>query len=84
MTSEKLHDLHTKRPFEPFIIHLADGRKISVPHPEWMLYREHARTAYVEDRTGKGNYVDVMLILDLEVRTNGKHKGRGRRAARRK
>ncbi|MCY3018685.1 MAG: hypothetical protein NTW87_06605 [Planctomycetota bacterium] len=83
MTADKLHELHTARPFQRFIIHLADGREIPVPHPECMAHLANSRTAYVQDANGRGNHIDVMLITDLELGRNGKMKHSGRHAARR-
>ncbi|MGD0088380.1 MAG: hypothetical protein ABSE73_00490 [Planctomycetota bacterium] len=81
MTSEKLHDLYSARPFQRFIIHLADGREIPVPHPEWMMFMPGGRTVYVARPDTTVNLIDVFLITDLELRPAGNPKGRKRRIA---
>ena len=36
MTAKELISFHEKRPFQPFIIHVADGRSFPVYHPEFL------------------------------------------------
>ena len=36
MTVELLRKMHRARPFEPFDIHVADGRSLPVPHPKFL------------------------------------------------
>ena len=36
MTLEAIRKVYLSQPFKPFVIHVADGRKLSVPHPEFM------------------------------------------------
>ena len=81
MTSEKLHELYSARPFQRFIIHLADGREIPVPHPEWMMFVPGGRTVYVAQPDSTVNLIDVFLVTDLELRPNGKRKAGKQRAA---
>ena len=47
MTAERLHDLYRSRPFRPFVIHLADGRKITVQHHEFPAIGPEGRTVLV-------------------------------------
>jgi len=77
MTAGRLRELYAARPFQPFIIHLADGREIPVTHPEWMWILPSGRTVYVTQRDETVNIIDVLLITDIEVRsTRAKAKGR--------
>ena len=76
MKPEKLRQLHGARPFQPFRIHLADGRTIPVPHPEWMMITTSGRTAYITQRDDSVNIIDVLLIQELEIMPPAKAKAR--------
>lgn len=55
MTIEQFRELHQKRPFEPFEIHLADGRTLTVAHPELVARSASGRAIAVarpDDRGG--------------------------------
>ncbi len=45
MQVERLVQLHKARPFRPFRIHLADGRRLDVEHPESLAHTLKGRTA---------------------------------------
>jgi hypothetical protein len=47
MTTETLQDAIRRQPFEPFVLHLADGRKVPVEHPELIAHKAGSRTAVV-------------------------------------
>jgi len=81
MTSEKLRELYSARPFQRFIIHLADGRGIPVPHPEWMMFVPGTRLVHVAQRDSRVNIIDVMLVTDVELTPDSKTKGQKQRAA---
>ena len=38
MTTDQLRRLITARPFQPFTVHMADGRQVRVSHPETIAY----------------------------------------------
>jgi hypothetical protein len=81
VTVEKLRELYNTRPFQRFVIHIADGREIPVPHPEWMLFVPGTRLVHVAQRDSTVNIIDVMLVTDVELKPNGKAKGRKQRTA---
>jgi hypothetical protein len=37
MTAKNLRDLVQNQPFQPFRLHLADGKDLRVPHPDFAL-----------------------------------------------
>ena len=76
MTIAKLRELYQARPFQPFIMHLADGRQIRVGHPEWMAISPGVRTVYVEQKDESSNHIDLLLVTDLEIQANSKRKAR--------
>lgn len=73
MTIEQLHHYYNSQPFQPFVIHLADGRQISVPSREFMMTSPNGRTIGVYQPDGVANVIDLLLATDLEFRpvTNG-------------
>jgi hypothetical protein len=76
MTSEQLTRIHTARPFEPFRIHLADGRQFDVEHPEFLAYRG-GRIATVFSTPEYAEFVDLLLVTSVEL-TGGTSKRRKR------
>ena len=55
-----------KIPFQPFIIHLADGRQIPVRHREFMASSPRGRTIVVYDQDDSFNIIDSLLVTSLE------------------
>jgi hypothetical protein len=78
MTTDQLRSAITSRPFQPFILHLADGRSIPVPHPEWIAY-PGGRIATVFTAINVAQVVDLLLVTGLEIKL-----GEGSRPPRRK
>jgi hypothetical protein len=68
---ERIKQLHSAGPFRPFIIHLADGRRIPVKHREFMAISPSGRTIVVCQTDDTSNIIDLLLVTDLEIR-NGK------------
>lgn len=81
MTIEQLRHLHLARPFQPFDIHLGDGRTLSLEHPEFLAQSPTGRTIVVGHSDGVMEIVDLPLIVSLEPRANGSSR-RGRRRPR--
>jgi hypothetical protein len=77
MTIEQLRQLHQARPFQPFDIHLADGRTLSVEHPEFLAQSPAGRTFAVGRPDGVMEIVDLLLVVSLKPRGNGSQR-RGR------
>jgi hypothetical protein len=67
MTSEEIHRLWRARPFIPFRMHLADGRSVSVRHPEAMLMGPRSRLAVVLTPDNVFDHVDLLLVTDVVV-----------------
>jgi hypothetical protein len=80
MTIEQLRRMHQTRPFHPFDIHLADGRRLPVDHPELLAMTPPGRTIGVGLDDGTIEIVDLLLVTSLKPRANGRSrpKGRGR------
>ncbi len=72
MNSKTLREYQKARPFNRFIIHLADGLNVPVDHPELMTVSPGGRTVAVYERDDSFHLLDVLLITDLEVPAESK------------
>jgi hypothetical protein len=75
MTIERIREMLGLRPFQPFVIHLADGREISVQHQEFVAMSPTGRTMVVYQPDDSMNIIDL-LVTDLEIGRNGQSKTR--------
>lgn len=75
MTIQEVRELLHKSPFQPFVIHLADGSHFHVEHPDFVALSPVGRTFIVYDLDGHHHVIDAYLVTRLEVR-NGKAKGK--------
>jgi hypothetical protein len=76
MTVQQLRKLHQARPFEPFEIHLADGRALPVTHPELLAIAPPGRTIGVGLRDGTIEIVALPLVTSLKPISNGRARSR--------
>jgi hypothetical protein len=78
MTIEQLRNVYDAQPFQPFIIHLADGRSVPVHHREFIMSVPSGRTIFVAQPDDTVNIIDLLLVTDLEMKpaTNGSRKKR--------
>ncbi len=67
MTASALRELHLKRPFAPFTINLADGRKIPVPHNDFLSLPPKGRHGVVWDDKGGIAIFDVFLVTAVDM-----------------
>ena len=78
MKISELRKLYDAEPFQPFLIHMANGRKIPVKHREFMALAPSGRTAYVYQTNDDSEVVDVALVTSLELRKNFSNGKRGK------
>jgi hypothetical protein len=71
MTIEQLRRMHQARPFQPFEIHLVDGRTLPVEHPEFLAQSPGGRTIAVGHPDDTIEIVDLLLVVSLKPRANG-------------
>ena len=71
MTTQQLRTMHQARPFQPFDIHLADGRSIPVDHPELLAIATGGRTISVAVHDDAFEVIDLLLVTSLKPRSNG-------------
>lgn len=70
MLLERIQKLFRARPFQPFIIHLEDGRTIPV-HDYFMMGRSPDwRTIAVYQPDGKLDIIRFSTVTDVEVMSN--------------
>jgi hypothetical protein len=75
MTSQKFREQMNVRPFRPYTICLADGREISVVHPDFVAAAPNGREAMVYSATGECHHVDILLVTCIRVQ--GQPEGAG-------
>jgi hypothetical protein len=76
VTIEQIKRLYEAQPFQPFVIHLASGREVAVPHREFIWAAPSGRTIFVELPDESVDIIDLLLVTDI-VRmpaTNGQRK----------
>ncbi len=67
MTVEQLSQMQHSQPFRPYRIHLADGRNLDVPHPDFLARSPAGRTAIVYKADETFEVIDLLLVTSLEV-----------------
>ena len=77
MTMDQLREAYGREPFQPFVLHLADGRSITVPSREMMAHAPNGRTIAVYVGEDRVNIIDLLLVTDLEYKlSNNRSKGK--------
>ncbi len=78
MTIDQIQTLYESLPFQPFVIHMADGRQIPVDHREFMVRAPSGRTVVVYSKDDAAHVIDLLLVTDLEIKpaSNGSRKKR--------
>jgi hypothetical protein len=79
MTIEQLRPFYQSRPFQPFVVHLADGRQIPIDHPEFIMSAPSGRTFSAYQPHDTLNVIDLLLVADLELKPSRNGSGRKRR-----
>ncbi len=73
MTVEQLKRVIETRPFQRFTLQLADGTRVRVPHPDYILpHPTTGRTVAIADRDGTFRIIDLLLVAAVHV-GNGRH-----------
>lgn len=82
VTIEQFRTTQRAQPFVPFTMHLADGRKHHVTHPDFVASHPQGRTVFVFKPGETGDYeaIDLLLVVGLEVHQS-KQNGRQRKTA---
>jgi hypothetical protein len=67
MRSEDIRKIQHAQPFQPFVVHVADGRQFLIDHPEFILVSKSERTVVIDDVQGNLEILNPMLISSLSV-----------------
>jgi hypothetical protein len=68
VTIDKIRAFYDAQPFQPFVIHMADGRQVPVHHPDFMAAAPSGRTVTVYQPDDTLNVIDLLLVTDLEAK----------------
>ena len=67
MTIKQLRNIHQAQPFRPFVMHMADGRNLQVPHREFLSHSSSGRTVIVHHHDDNFSIGDLLLVNEVEV-----------------
>ena len=67
MTIDRLRDIYDARPFQPFVMHMADGREVPVLHREFIMAAPSGRTVIVVQPDDTVNIVVLPLVTELKL-----------------
>ena len=62
-----LRELHETRPFVPFTITLADGRKLTVPHNEFFSFFPSGRSAILTHGDESFTLIDLFMVTAVDM-----------------
>ena len=62
---EQIRKFYWAKPFVPFRIHLADGRNLTVSHPEFMAFGPTGGTSAVYQADGAFHTINAKLVTDV-------------------
>ena len=79
MTIEQIRNFYEAQPFQPFVIHLADGREIPVRSREFMASAPSGRMVIIYQPDDSWNVIDLLLVTDLAVMPSGNGSRRRKR-----
>ena len=69
MTADELRKAIRARPFKPFTLYMADGRRLRITHPEFVAISSTGRTAAVYAAGEEGlDQIDLLLVTRLGFR----------------
>jgi len=67
MTPKEIRKLYDSAPFQPFRVHMANGKSVDVPHPDFMHLSPTGRRLIVDQMDDSFEIIDVLLITSLET-----------------
>ena len=67
MNIAMFRELHEARPFVPFTITMADGRKLPVIHNEFLYFFPSGRAVMLTHRDDRFTLMDTLLITAVDV-----------------
>ena len=79
MNLEYLRELHHAPQFKPLTLRIADGRKLTVPHPDFLSIDPAGHVVIVFSENGGFTVVDSELIAAVDIPAANGHRKAGRR-----
>lgn len=67
MIADQLRKVLRARPFKPFTVHLADGRRMTMDHPELMSVSPGGKTAHFASGRESFERIDVVMITSIST-----------------
>jgi hypothetical protein len=80
MTIDRVREMYNSQPFQPFVMHMADGRQVAVVHREFIMAAPSGRTVIVFQPDDTVNIIDLLLVTDLALKPSSNGSRRRRRA----
>ncbi len=67
MTNETIRKFQKQVPFQAFDIHLADGRVVHVPHPDFVYVPPiNERTVVATDSKGIPEHINMLVVISVK------------------
>ena len=63
---QEIRDLALRVPFAPFTIHLADGRVLHVPHPDFVWLSKPGVFFFFHNERGSSERINPLLIESID------------------
>jgi hypothetical protein len=79
MTLEAFRETLNAQPFQPFVIHIAEGRSVPVVSREFIMRDPRGRTILVYQPDGRLSTIDLLLVTELEQQPEGESSRRRKR-----
>lgn len=76
MVTGRLREALDTRPFQPFIMHMTDGRGLEVRSPELLAISPSCRIAVFIGPKDSVHVIDVFMVTDIEMRPRRSPPGR--------
>ena len=74
MDSRVIREALLQRPFIPFLMRLADGRELSLRHPEYLAVSPH-HILFINDQDLAITWIEPLLVVTLDF-TNTSQAGK--------
>jgi hypothetical protein len=65
---ERIRELYWAKPFQPFTLFLADGRSVTVSHPELLAISNSGKTISVYQLDNSLSTINLSMVTDITVK----------------
>jgi hypothetical protein len=62
---QRIRDLLHAAPFQPFTIHMADGKSYRIEHPDFVAAGSDTPNIYIEEPDGTFHFLSALLITSV-------------------